>query len=566
MLNFIRKCSDKSKKYKESLKKVTEIIKRRDYKQKNRIYVEAQYLEDYGFKKGTPIKYAVDIKNKRITIVPIEKSSNHVSTTTQARGKTPKEVPVIDIKNKTDITEFFNLYTDVEIQISKGQIILAVKELSNIPFTNHYLDSEKELVAFKEMEQNKQKVHGKVLNFKSAKLKKATVTKNHYAVNVKDLAKASGYDQISIYDLFATDTQENAGGDQTLSLRKTLKDKAIKTLSLFSGCGSFDKGFLDEGYDIVFANDRFEKKALQDYHIQTYKHNISNHIVMRDVMEFTEKDIPEVDFVVAGVPCVTFSPLNTKNNFRDSDSLLHPIVEQTLNIIKWSKAKSFLIENVEKFLTVKGGIILKRIKERLKDFGIITKVIDATKLGSAQKRTRAFIFGIKDGNPHLNLPPVAEYRSVADAWKGIENASQQDIYFTLTDKMLQRAKYVPQGGNITFVPQRLRAKKKKFTNYCQRLKYNGQAPTITHVQDDAFLHPFTNERYLNSREVCRLFSLPDSFELIGSRTAIFEMLKNAVDYRVSNYLAKIIKEQLLSIGKNNDVSSVPKEELQLSLF
>ncbi|WP_456364223.1 DNA cytosine methyltransferase [Priestia aryabhattai] len=557
MLKFIRECSNRTKKYKESLKKVTKSIKRRDYKQKNRIYVEAKYLEDYGFEKGTPIKYTVDIKNKRITVVPIEKSSNHVATTTQARGKTPKEVPVIDIKNKDDITEFFTLYNDVEIEISQGQIILTVKDLSLALVTDHYSAVEKELAAHKVHEINKRKSYGKVLNFKSAKLKKSTIAKKHYAVNVKDLAQASGLEQMSIYDLFTAETEDVIKSKKSSTISKNLKDKAIRTLSLFSGCGSFDKGFVDEGFEIVFANDRFEKKALRDYHIQTYRHNISNHIVMRDVMELTEKDIPEVDFLLAGVPCVTFSPLNTKNNFRDSDSLYHPIVEQTLNIIKWSKAKSFLIENVERFLSVKNGAMLKRIKERLADFGIVAKIIKGTNLGSAQNRKRAFIFGIQGGNPHLELPPVAEYRTVANAWEGVENAPQQDIYFTTTEKIRERIKYIPQGGNIKWVPEHLRTSGKKFSNYCQRLVYNGQAPTITHVQDEAFLHPFLDDRFITVRETARLFSLPDSFEFIGSRTAIFEMLKNAVDYRVSNYLAKHIKEQLLDFLKI---------ETQLSLF
>ncbi|MDU9693374.1 DNA cytosine methyltransferase [Priestia aryabhattai] len=546
MLNIIRKCSNRGKKCKESLKKVTEIIKRRDYKQKNRIYVEAQYLEEYGFKKGTPIKYAVDMQNKRITIVPIKKSLNHVATTTQARGKTPKEVPVIDIKNKADITEFFKLYNDVEIQISQRQIILTVKSLSNIS-SNHYLTVEQELVTSREAEKSKQTSYGKVLNFRSAKVKKAAVSKKHYAVNIKDLAKASGYEQMSIYDFFTAESEDVASSRQNLEISKPLKEKSIKTLSLFSGCGSFDKGFVDQGFEIVFANDRFEKKALRDYHIQTYKHNISNHIVMRDVMELTEKDIPEVDFVIAGVPCVTFSALNTKNNFRDSDSLYHPIVEQTLNIIKWSKAKSFLIENVERFLSVKDGAMLKRIKERLADFGIVARIIKGTDVGSAQKRKRAFIFGIQGGNPHLELPPVAEYRTVADAWKDIENAPQQDIYFTTTEKIRERIKYIPQGGNIKWVPEHLRASGKRFSNYCQRLIYNGQAPTITHVQDEAFLHPLLDTRFITVREAARLFSLPDNFIFIGSRTAIFKMIKNCVDYRKSTYLAKTIKEQLLPI-------------------
>lgn len=306
--------------------------------------------------------------------------------------------------------------------------------------------------------------------------------------------------------------------------------------------------FLDaKGYDICFANDRYDKRTMKDSHIKTYKKNIGDHIVMRDVLELTEQDIPEVDFILAGIPCVTFSPLNTsESNFRNSQTELHEIVEHMLNIIKWSKAKAFLFENVERFLTVKGGAVIKRIQEKLSDFGIVSKVIDATSLGSAQKRKRAFIFGIQGGSPELELPNISEVRTVRDAFEGVEFAPQQELGFKPTPKTYERMIHVPQGGNILDVPEHLRALKKKFTNYCQRLAWDSHSPVITHVQDDVFIHP-TEHRYLTVREAARLFSLPDDFEFVGSLTAVFEMLKNAVDYRVSSFLAKTIKKQLLPL-------------------
>ena len=32
----------------------------------------------------------------------------------------------------------------------------------------------------------------------------------------------------------------------------------LKVLSLFSGCGGLDQGFVNEGYDVIWAND-FDK-------------------------------------------------------------------------------------------------------------------------------------------------------------------------------------------------------------------------------------------------------------------------------------------------------------------
>ncbi|QST02261.1 DNA cytosine methyltransferase (plasmid) [Pontibacillus sp. ALD_SL1] len=471
-------------------------IKKRLYKIKNRLYIEAKYLAHYGFGIGQSYKYSVDPVRKNITIVPTEHDgTRRVAKTTQKTGKT---VPVIDIKT-SDIQSFFEGHSEFEVEIKRGSIVFSVKQ-----------------------------PQASVISLEEAREQKT------YKVSVQELAKVSNFEQMTIFDLFKGDG------------RGELKKKAIGMLSLFSGCGSLDKGFKDEGYDIRFANDRYEKKALKDYHIETYKQNIGDHIIMRDVLDFQASDIPQVDFVTAGIPCVKFSALNTKDNFRDGDSPFHPMVEQTINIIKWSNARSFLIENVANFITVKGGAILKRFKERLSEFNIVSSVIDATSLGSPQKRRRSFILGMKDAIPSITLPNLTEVNTVRDAFYGTAGVNGQDLYFKPTEKTLSRMIHVPQGGNIQSVPVELRAKKKRFNNYCQRLKWDDFAPTITHVQDDVFIHP-EEHRYLSVRETARLFSLPDDFTFTGSLTSIFEMLKNAVDYRVSRFLAKTIKEQLNAI-------------------
>jgi DNA (cytosine-5)-methyltransferase 1 len=497
--------------------------KKRPYKIKNRLYIEAKYLEKFGFGIGQAIKYIYDETNHEIKVVPVEESSKHVAQTTQ---KTGNVVPVIDIKGE-EIEAFFKKHKKVQVEIVEGKIVFTVLE----------------------------QVKENVINLAEKRRQKEV----KYAVSVPELAKAANAEQMSIFDMFRVNKSDVKSKD---GLGKRLKDKAIKMLSLFSGCGSMDKGFLDEGYDIVFANDRYEDKALKDFHIQTYRENIGDHIVMKDILELTEEDIPEVDFLAGGIPCVKFSPLNTVDNYRDSDSDTHPLVEKTINIVKWSKTKAFLFENVRDFITAKKGAILKRLREALPNFNIIAKVIKATELGSAQGRTRSFVFGIQNAEPEINLPHLAPCTTVRDAFMNVESAPQQDIFFTPTKKTLERMLHVPEGGNIKDVPMELRAPNKKFSNYCQRLNYSGQAPTVTHVQDDVIfvvpdphVHPSEwekaegkpNPRYLTVREAARLFSLPDDFTFKGKRTAIFEMLKNAVDYKVSRFLAKTIKSQLQTV-------------------
>jgi DNA-cytosine methyltransferase len=509
-------CLQENKTYGGITVNIKDAIIKRVYNIKERLYIEAKYLADFGFGIGQPIKYNIEQDSKTITVIPAETGADRrVAKTTQKSGKT---VPVIDIK-ADEVKAFFAKHNQVQVEIHKGKIIFTVVGVA--------------------------KSAENVISFEDAKHEKLIRTQTRYAVSVGEFAKASGIGQLDLFDLFR-DYQNDSNHTSERELPPILKEKAIRMLSLFSGCGSLDKGFLDEGFNIIFANDRWEPKTLKKTHIETYRHNIGDHIIMQDVMEFTEDDIPETDVLVAGIPCVRFSALNTLHNFRDDESDTHPLVEQTLNIIKWSKAKAFVFENVTNFLTVKGGIMLKRLQERLPEFHIVSAIVDATSLGSAQKRRRAVVIGLKGATPSIVLPHLTEVNTVKDVFANIEGANQQDLGFLPTAKTLERMLHVPPGGNVNNVPLHLRAPNKKFSNYLVRLDPDGFSPTITHVQDEAFTHPYEN-RYLTVRETARLFSLPDDFTFVGSLTAIFEMLKNAVDYKVARFMAKTVKKQLMPL-------------------
>lgn len=196
-------------------------------------------------------------------------------------------------------------------------------------------------------------------------------------------------------------------------------------------------------------------------------------------------------------------------------------------------------------MAVKGGAIIKRIKERLSDFNITYKIIDSSTLGSPQARKRSFILGFKNIEPEINLPTVSSIKTVRDAFRDVENAPQHDLRLELKGKYLEMAKFIPQGGNAKDVPEELRPNR-KFDNFIQRLNYDRQAPTITGIDSDYILHP-EEDRKPSVREIARLFSLPDNFIFSGSVTSIVTQLKNGVDYKVSSFFADIIANQLLPI-------------------
>ena len=63
-------------------------------------------------------------------------------------------------------------------------------------------------------------------------------------------------------------------------------NKKFKIASLFSGCGGLDLGFIQEGFEVVWANDFFKEA------VETYKKNIGDHIVLGDITKIPSEEIP----------------------------------------------------------------------------------------------------------------------------------------------------------------------------------------------------------------------------------------------------------------------------------
>lgn len=56
-----------------------------------------------------------------------------------------------------------------------------------------------------------------------------------------------------------------------------MKKKSYKVISLFSGAGGMDIGFINSGFEIVWANDFFKEA------VESYRNNIGDHIVYGDI-------------------------------------------------------------------------------------------------------------------------------------------------------------------------------------------------------------------------------------------------------------------------------------------
>ena len=91
----------------------------------------------------------------------------------------------------------------------------------------------------------------------------------------------------------------------------------MRVVSLFSGAGGLDLGFVRAGHEVVWANDLYGDA------VETYRANLGDHIVCEDIEKVASSEIPDCDIVVGGFPCQGFSVANTKRHEGDKRNKLY---------------------------------------------------------------------------------------------------------------------------------------------------------------------------------------------------------------------------------------------------
>ena len=184
----------------------------------------------------------------------------------------------------------------------------------------------------------------------------------------------------------------------------------LKVVSLFSGCGGLDLGFVREGFDIIWANDIIKDAC------ETYKLNIGKHIVHGDILEIDLDKIPKADLVIGGPPCQGFSGIGQ----RKPDDERSELVWNFFKVIEKVQPNVFVFENVIGLKSAKlplldkdGNPILENGKAKKSEKKVIDELIEkfhelgyanpeilvlnAADYGVPQRRRRVFIIGNKLG-------------------------------------------------------------------------------------------------------------------------------------------------------------------------
>ena len=300
----------------------------------------------------------------------------------------------------------------------------------------------------------------------------------------------------------------------------------MDVVSLFSGAGGLDLGFVQAGHRVIWANDIFQDA------VSTYRLNLGDHIVMQNICDIPSDEIPQPDIVIGGFPCQGFSVANTGRHEDDERNRLYL---EMIRVIRDKQPRYFLAENVKGILSLGRGQVFQNILNDFRALGydVQHRLLNAADYGVPQKRQRVIIIGVRaDLHQRYVYPEPThaqtatlyqrQWVSVAEAFDGIPDP---DLPNNLPNHIYSRYRL-------------------NFNGYLghRPIAADQPAPTVTARGDDrggVVILPHPNgQRRMTCRELATIQSFPLNYTFIGGISSVCRQIGNAVPPRMARAVAQ----------------------------
>ncbi|ENN95626.1 DNA-cytosine methyltransferase [Methanocaldococcus villosus KIN24-T80] len=355
----------------------------------------------------------------------------------------------------------------------------------------------------------------------------------------------------------------------------------MKIIDLFSGCGGFSRGFVEEGFKPVLAieldedaafsyalnfngiiyekiGDKFKLKEMKGYvgsypfrmplddesikwlkYFGTYRDDINPIVLNNDIREIHSLDIErfvkKVDVIIGGPPCEGYTGANPKREKNPHDRLYKDdvgrLVLDFIRIVGDLQPKVFVMENVPAIRDVKGDII-----KEFRDVGyedVYFNILRAEDYGNPSVRRRVFVSNIEI------IPEKEKPKTVIEAigdlmYKGRDVPNHE--YAALPRRFWRKVHYLGWGDAFIY----FKGASRRLGNYI-RLHPLKLAETV--MGKRFFIHPY-EDRLLTPREQARLMSYPDNHLFVGGIRSCLNQIGESVPPCLSRAIAKVVKENL----------------------
>lgn len=307
----------------------------------------------------------------------------------------------------------------------------------------------------------------------------------------------------------------------------------MRIISLFSGAGGLDLGLKLAGNDVIWAND------IDKYAVETYRHNIGEHIVCDDISNIDIASIPDAQVVVGGFPCQGFS---MANRLRAVDDERNQLYRFFYNTIKQKQPLFFIAENVKGILSLGKGEAIKQILEDFENAGYYTEkhLVNMADYGIPQTRQRVIIIGQRKdmgSNMLFHFPNPTHSKNGKDGlekWvsirEAIEHFPDPDIPNTVLNHIYSAYKVEYRN----FTGHRPTDPDKPSPTVLARGNGKGGVCAIPH---------YNGQRRLSIRESASVQTFPDTFEFFGTMNACYRQIGNAVPVA----FARLLGNELMRI-------------------
>jgi DNA (cytosine-5)-methyltransferase 1 len=337
------------------------------------------------------------------------------------------------------------------------------------------------------------------------------------------------------------------------------KTNKYKVISLFSGSGGMDLGFLggfevfgqkyrSMPFEIVHASD------INKYATKTYNYNFKNLAVTSDIANIELESLPYADVVIGGFPYKLNEP--KQNN----------LYLQMKRVIDHVKPKMFIAENIDSIRDTKKTQDVSSLTKIVKDFSrsgynVDYKIMKAVEYGVPQTRIRVVIIGRrKDLKGEIVFPPpshgekktskISSFRTTKDAIGDLENLlDSPEAPQNHTTKDYSKVKFLigkTHQGN----------EKEKADKPAHTVRAEAHGNQYAHYnsldKDLNNTNPLTWRR-LTVRECARIQSFPDNYEFPLSQTEAHRQIGNAFPPVLAWHIAKYVTRTLKDIDFNLSV-------------
>lgn len=382
-----------------------------------------------------------------------------------------------------------------------------------------------------------------------------------------------------------------------MSSKLKINESNPTAVSLFAGAGGCSLGFLDAGYKIIYACDKWTDA------VDTYRMNFpDSHCEVKDIRDLDPKTNTalsrlkkgELDILIGGPPCQGFSTAGA----RFWDDPRNHLLKHYVGILDALKPKWFLMENVEGLLTTKNGQYIHETLKRFLELGYNVRLekIYAQEYGIPQRRKRVVVVGNRLGFEYQFPSPTTSVQgrifrkaefTLREAIHGLPEPSSkfgEDLLYTSTCPVnefdralrngaikvsdhyvpvveglqLERIKVLKQGQTMKDLPDYLQHE--SFKRRANRRVMDGTpsdkrggAPsglkrlidkepclTITGSATREFIHPI-QDRPLTIRECARIQTFPDTFAFAGNDSSKIKQIGNAIPPKLAFLFADHIR-------------------------